>query len=110
MTRVRVTSEKTHWFARIALAPLASSSQAMMNVPVGAADLNYLLRRTVDWMERCGQVFGTLVARFPFNFVDPGPKCCIVTAVLESSRQSDLGADGGGIPEANNTKNKESKK
>ena len=52
----------------------------------------------------------TLVTCFPFYFVGPAPRRYIVTAVLESTRQSGLSADGSSIPEGNNTKNKEIKR
>lgn len=52
----------------------------------------------------------TLVTCFPFYFVGPAPKRYIVTAVLESAHQSDLGADENSISTGKNTKYKEKKR
>jgi len=51
----------------------------------------------------------TLVTCFPFYFVGHAPKRYVVTASLESARQSDLSADEDPIPTGRNTKNKEKK-
>jgi sortase A len=51
----------------------------------------------------------TLVTCFPFYFVGHAPKRYVVTASLESARQSDLSADEDPISTGRNTKNKEKK-
>ena len=52
----------------------------------------------------------TLVTCFPFYFVGNAPKRYVVTASLESARQSDLSADEDPISTGRNTKNKEKKR
>jgi sortase A len=52
----------------------------------------------------------TLVTCFPFYFVGNAPKRYVVTASLESARQSDLSADADPISTGRNIKNKEKKR
>jgi sortase A len=52
----------------------------------------------------------TLVTCFPFYFVGHAPKRYIVTASLENTHESELGADEESISTGNNTKNKEKKR
>jgi sortase A len=52
----------------------------------------------------------TLVTCFPFYFVGNAPKRYVVTASLESARQSDLSADKDRISTDRNTKDKEKKR
>ena len=52
----------------------------------------------------------TLVTCFPFYFVGHAPKRYIVTALLESARDSDFGADKDTISTGKNTTDKENKK
>lgn len=52
----------------------------------------------------------TLVTCFPFYFVGHAPKRYIVTALLESARESDFGADKDTISKGKNTTDKENKK
>lgn len=52
----------------------------------------------------------TLVTCFPFYFVGHAPKRYIVTAVLESARESDFGVDKDTISKGKNITDKENKK
>jgi len=64
MTRGKGAGEETHWSARIALALLASSSQAMTNVPVASDDLSHFLRRATNWIGGCTQELGAYMRNF----------------------------------------------
>jgi len=52
----------------------------------------------------------TLVTCFPFYFVGHAPKRYIVTALLESARESGFGADKDTISTGKNITDKENKK
>lgn len=57
-----------------------------------------------------GEPAVTLVTCFPFYFVGHAPKRYIVTALLESARESDFGVDKDTIATGKNTTDKEDKK